>query len=81
MGLAKLSYRDFELIQLVNQSPGAISVGKDSKYKSQKDLVEYAEANPGIVTVGHSGAGGAWRQSIAAVATQAPRPLPRGPHL
>lgn len=70
MGLASLSYRDYELIQLVNQSPGAISVGADSKYKDLKALVEYAKKNPGIVTVGHSGAGGAWHLSIAAVANQ-----------
>ena len=66
MGLAKLSYRDYELIQLVNQSPGSISVGIDSKYKTLKDLVEYAKKNPGIVTVGHSGAGSA-RHLVAAM--------------
>lgn len=70
MGLAKLSYRDFSLIQLVNQSPGAISVAADSKFKDLKALVEYAKKNPGIVTVGHSGAGGAWHLSMAAVANQ-----------
>ena len=58
MGLAKLSYRDFNLIQLVNQSPAAISVAADSKWKSLKQLMDYAKKNPGIVTVGHSGAGG-----------------------
>ncbi len=70
MGLAKLSYRDFNLIQLVNQSPAAISVGADSKWKTLKELIDYAKANPGIVTVGHSGAGGGWHLAIAAIATQ-----------
>jgi len=70
MGLADLSYRGFSLIQLVNQSPAAISVAADSKWKDLKQLMDYAKANPGIVTVGHSGAGGAWHLAIAAIATE-----------
>jgi len=70
MGLAKLSYRDFNLIQLVNQSPAAISVASGSKWKSLKDLMDYAKKNAGVVTVGHSGAGGAWHLAIASVAVQ-----------
>ena len=69
MGLAKLSYRDFNLIQLVNQSPAAISVAADSKWKDLKQLMDYAKQNPGIVTVGHSGAGGGWHLAIASIAT------------
>jgi tripartite-type tricarboxylate transporter receptor subunit TctC len=70
MGLAKLSYRDYNLIQLVNQSPAAISVAADSKWKTLKQLMDYAKANPGIVTVGHSGAGGAWHLAIASIAVK-----------
>ena len=69
MGLAKLSYRDYSLIQLVNQSPAAISVGADSKWNTLKEVMDYAKANPGIVTVGHSGAGGGWHLAIASIAT------------
>lgn len=68
MGLANLSYRDYSLIQLVNQSPAAISVAADSKWKDLKQLMDYAKKNPGIVTVGHSGAGGGWHLAIASVA-------------
>ncbi len=70
MGLAKLSYRDYNLIQLVNQSPAAISVAADSKWKDLKQLMDYAKKNPGIVTVGHSGAGGGWHLAIASVSVQ-----------
>jgi tripartite-type tricarboxylate transporter receptor subunit TctC len=70
MGLAKLSYRDYNLIQLLNQSPAAISVAADSKWKTLKQLMDYAKANPGIVTVGHSGAGGAWHLAIASIAVK-----------
>jgi tripartite-type tricarboxylate transporter receptor subunit TctC len=70
MGLAKLSYRDYNLIQLVNQSPAAISVAADSKWTTLKQLMDYAKANPGIVTVGHSGAGGGWHLAIASIAVK-----------
>ncbi len=70
MGLADLSYRNFSLIQLLNQSPGAITVAADSKWKTLKDLMDYAKANPGAATVGHSGAGGSWHLSISSLATQ-----------
>lgn len=70
MGLAKLSYRDYNLIQLVNQSPAAISVAGDSKWKSLEQLMDYAKKNPGIVTVGHSGAGGGWHLAIASIAVK-----------
>jgi tripartite-type tricarboxylate transporter receptor subunit TctC len=70
MGLADLSYRDYQLIQLLNQSPAAISVAADSKFKTLKDLMEYAKANPGIVTAGHSGAGGGWHLALASIAVR-----------
>jgi tripartite-type tricarboxylate transporter receptor subunit TctC len=69
MGLARLSYRDYSLIQLVNQSPAAISVAADSKWKTLKQVMDYATKNPGIVTVGHSGAGGGWHLAMASIAT------------
>ncbi len=69
MGLADLSYRNFNLIQLVNRSPASISVGADSKFKTLKEVMEYAKENPGIVTVGHSGAGQSWHLAIASLAT------------
>jgi tripartite-type tricarboxylate transporter receptor subunit TctC len=68
MGLAKLSYRDFSLIQLVNRSPAAISVAADSKWKTLKQVMDYAKEHPGIVTVGHSGAGGGWHLAMASIA-------------
>ncbi|MBI5969265.1 MAG: tripartite tricarboxylate transporter substrate binding protein [Deltaproteobacteria bacterium] len=70
MGLADLSYRDYQLIQLLNQSYASISVAPDSKFKTLKDLMEYAKKNPGIVTAGHSGAGGGWHLALASIALQ-----------
>ena len=63
-----LSYRDFDLIALLNRSQAGLSVKADSQFKTLKDLVEYAKANPGVVTVGHSGPAGAWHLAAAAIA-------------
>lgn len=70
MGLADLSYRDFALIQLLNRSPAAISVAADSKFQTLKDLMEYARQNPGVVTAGHSGAGGGWHLALTSIAVR-----------
>jgi len=68
MGLAELSYRDFDLICLLNRSPAGISVKADSPFKTLKDMVEYTKANPGVVTVGHAGPGQSWHLAAAALA-------------
>ena len=57
MGVSELSYRDFEPIGLMNRSPAAFVVKADSPFKTMKDVVDYAKANPGVVTVANSGAG------------------------
>ena len=68
IGLAELSYKDFDLIALLNRSPAGFSVKADSQFNTLKDLVEYAKANPGVVTVGHSGPGQPWHLSAALLA-------------
>ncbi len=68
IGLAELSYKDFDLIALLNRSPAGFSVKTDSQFKTLKELVEYAKANPGVVTVGHSGPGQPWHLSAALLA-------------
>ena len=65
LGTADLSFRDFDLIALLNRSIASLSVKTDSQFKTMKELAEYAKANPGVVTVGHSGPGSPWH--LAAV--------------
>ena len=67
MGLSDISYRDYELLQLLNQSSAAISVNKGSQFTSLDDVIQYSKANPGIVTLGHTGAGAAWHLSAASL--------------
>jgi tripartite-type tricarboxylate transporter receptor subunit TctC len=68
IGLAELSYKDFDLVALLNRSPAGFSVKADSQFKTLKELVDYAKANPGVVTVGHSGPGQPWHLSAALLA-------------
>lgn len=68
LGQSDLSYRDFDLIALLNRSPAGLSVKGDSQFPGMKELVEYAKANPGVVTIGHSGPAGAWHLAGAAIA-------------
>ncbi|MFY0679353.1 MAG: tripartite tricarboxylate transporter substrate binding protein [Thalassovita sp.] len=65
MGMLDLSADDFDLLQLINRSPGAISVPIDSKWETLDDLMADAIENPGALTVGHSGLGGSWHLAMA----------------
>jgi tripartite-type tricarboxylate transporter receptor subunit TctC len=69
MGLSNLTFRDFELLQLLNQSAAVLYVRADSQWNSLKELVDYAKANPGQVSLGHTGAGGDKHLSAASFAT------------
>ena len=68
LGMSELSYRDFDLIALLNRSQAGLSVRTDSPFKTLKDLVDYAKANPGVLTVGHAGPGQAWHLAAASLA-------------
>lgn len=58
MGTADLSYDDFTVISPLVGDPKVIVVGKDSKYNTLEELLEDIKANPGKVTMAHSGPGG-----------------------
>ncbi|AMJ61525.1 Bug family tripartite tricarboxylate transporter substrate binding protein [Bosea sp. PAMC 26642] len=68
LGVNPLSYRDFEPLALLNRSLGVLAVKADSPFQTLKDLIEYAKANPGVVTVGNSGAGAPPHLSAALIA-------------
>lgn len=55
-----MRYSIDDLTPLANivTDPGVLVVGKDSPYKTAKELLDHARANPGKVTVGNSGVGG-----------------------
>ena len=53
------SLNDFEFIIGHMQNPGGIVCRADSPWKSMKDLIAYSKQNPGKVTFGCAGTGGA----------------------
>jgi tripartite-type tricarboxylate transporter receptor subunit TctC len=52
------TYRDFEPIINVVQDPAMFQVRADAPWKTLQEFLDYARNNPGMITVGNSGAGG-----------------------
>ncbi len=52
------TYKDFEPIINVVKDPGMFLVKSDSPWKTLSEFLDYAKKNPGMITVGNSGAGG-----------------------
>jgi tripartite-type tricarboxylate transporter receptor subunit TctC len=52
------TYKDFEPIINVVDDPAMFQVRADSPWKTLQEFLDYARKNPGMVTVGNSGAGG-----------------------
>lgn len=58
MGTSELGYDDFTVIAPIVGDPKVVVVGKDSKYNTLQDLLDDIQANPGKITMSHSGPGG-----------------------
>ena len=56
-GTLSFDYTNFEPVARVSIELPVIAVKADSQFKTLKDLVEFAKANPGKVRIGNSGAG------------------------
>ena len=52
------TYRSFEPVINVVQDPAMLQVRADSPWKTLREFLDYARKNPGMITVGNSGAGG-----------------------
>ena len=46
MKLSPITYKNFDLVSLVNMDPAVVLVGKDSKYQSFQDILDDAKARP-----------------------------------
>jgi tripartite-type tricarboxylate transporter receptor subunit TctC len=60
--VSKLPYnpnKDFVVIARTNTAPPSLTVRADSRFKTMKDMLDEAKANPGKVKFGHSGNWGA----------------------
>ena len=58
MGTADLGYDDFTVITPLVGDPKIIVVKGDSPYQTMQDLLDAIKANPGELTMSHSGPGG-----------------------
>jgi tripartite-type tricarboxylate transporter receptor subunit TctC len=52
------TYRDFEPIINVVQDPAMFQIRADAPWQTLQEFLDYARKNPGMITVGNSGAGG-----------------------
>lgn len=52
------TYKNFEPVINVVKDPGMFLVRSDAPWKGLSDFLDYAKKNPGMITVGNSGAGG-----------------------
>jgi tripartite-type tricarboxylate transporter receptor subunit TctC len=57
---------DFIPIATVNFDPAAIGVGSASALTTIEEFVDFARANPGVLTIGNSGFGNIWHIAAAA---------------
>src|SRR4030043_151518 len=60
MGLAKVTYSDFKPVGLVNVDSAGVSVKADAPWKTIRELLDYAKANPGKLKASGTGKGGIW---------------------
>ena len=58
MNVCDLDYSDFTVISPLVGDPKILVVGKDSKYNTLEELLDDIKANPGKITMSHSGPGG-----------------------
>ena len=58
MGTSELGYDDFTIVAPLVGDPKVVVVGKDSKYNTLQELLDDIKANPGKITMSHSGPGG-----------------------
>ncbi len=58
MNICDLGYDDFTVVSPLVGDPKVLVVGKDSKYNTLEELLEDIKANPGKITMSHSGPGG-----------------------
>lgn len=58
MNICDLGYDDFTVISPLVGDPKVLVVSKDSKYNTLEELLDDIKANPGKITMSHSGPGG-----------------------
>lgn len=60
MGIASLSYRDFDCLMQWNADPAAVIVRRDAKWNDLREFLEDARQRPGQIKMSGTARGGAW---------------------
>jgi tripartite-type tricarboxylate transporter receptor subunit TctC len=64
-GLTDLTYEDITPLALMNQPAASVLVGKDSRFTSLTEILDYARENPGELTASGTSQGGIWHLALA----------------
>jgi tripartite-type tricarboxylate transporter receptor subunit TctC len=73
-GLTELTPASYTPLALVNADPAGFTVRSDSQWKSVKDVLDYAKANPGKLKASGTGQGGIWHLALAGLLNDAKMP-------
>jgi tripartite-type tricarboxylate transporter receptor subunit TctC len=71
LGIAEVSHEDVKPIMQYNFDPAALTVRESAPYSTLGEFIDYAEDNPGEISVSNSGPGGIWHLSAAGFAQEA----------
>ncbi|NLG04769.1 MAG: tripartite tricarboxylate transporter substrate binding protein [Clostridia bacterium] len=67
LGLTNLEPSSIRYIGLAMYLPATVTVNKNAPWNTFEELIKYAKANPGKVTVGNSGTGSIWHFAAAGI--------------
>jgi tripartite-type tricarboxylate transporter receptor subunit TctC len=73
-GLTELNPASYTPLALVNADPAGFTVRADSQWKSAKEFLDYARANPGKLKASGTGQGGIWHLALAGLMNDAKIP-------
>ena len=78
-GLTELNPASYTPLALVNADPAGFTVQADSPFKSVKEVLDYAKANPGKLKASGTGQGGIWHLALAGLLNDAKISAERDP--
>ena len=73
-GLTDLAPASYTPLALVNADPAGFTVRADSPFKSVKEVLDFARANPGKLKASGTGQGGIWHLALAGLMNDAKIP-------
>ena len=73
-GLTDLAPASYTPLALVNADPAGFTVRADSPFKSVKEVLDFARANPGTLKASGTGQGGIWHLALAGLMNDAKIP-------